>query len=98
MTHRNTAAHHKTAQRFLIRGHVQGVSYRAFAVHSAQETGVTGWTRNLDDGGVEVQANGTANQLSDFEARLRKGPRWAEVRGVEVEEIAAFSASGFHIR
>ena len=70
------------ARRFVISGMVQGVGYRAFAERSARQIGVTGWARNQDDGGVEVQANGTVEQLDDFEARLRQGPRWAQVRAV----------------
>ncbi len=86
------------ARRFLISGRVQGVGYRYFAERSAQATGVTGWARNLDDGRVEVHANGTADQLDDFEARLRQGPRFADVRSVEATDVAVLELSGFHIR
>ncbi len=86
------------ARRFLISGRVQGVGYRYFAERSAHETGVTGWARNLDDGRVEVHANGTKAQLEDFEGRLRMGPRFADVRSVEASEAAVLELSGFHIR
>ncbi len=86
------------ARRFVISGMVQGVGYRAFAERSARQIGVTGWARNQDDGGVEVQANGTVEQLDDFEARLRQGPRWAQVRAVEVSEAAVSHEAGFRIR
>jgi acylphosphatase len=86
------------ARRFLISGRVQGVGYRYFAERSARATGVTGWARNLDDGRVEVHANGTSAQLEDFEARLRMGPRFADVRSVESSEAAVLELSGFHIR
>ena len=88
----------QVARRFVISGMVQGVGYRAFAERSARQIGVTGWARNQDDGGVEVHANGTVEQLDDFEARLRQGPRWAEVRAVEVSEAAVSHETGFHIR
>jgi acylphosphatase len=61
------------ARRFLISGRVQGVGFRYFAQRSAREVGVSGWARNLDDGRVEVHANGTPAQLEDFESRLRLG-------------------------
>ena len=86
------------ARRFVISGMVQGVGFRAFAERSARQIGVTGWARNLDDGGVEVQANGTVEQLDDFEAQVRQGPRWAQVRAVEVSEAAVSYETGFHIR
>jgi acylphosphatase len=88
----------QTARRFVVSGRVQGVGYRAFAQHAARETSVTGWARNLDNGNVEVHANGTKSQLDDFEARLRQGPRWGEVRSVAAAEAAVSDASGFHIR
>jgi acylphosphatase len=86
------------ARRFLVSGRVQGVGYRYFAEHSAHEIGVTGWARNLDDGRVEVHANGTQQRLDDFEARLCIGPRFADVRSVESAEVAVLELSGFHIR
>ncbi len=86
------------ARRFLISGRVQGVGYRYFATQAARETGVTGWVRNLDDGRVEVYANGTEAQLDDFEGRLRVGPRFAEVRSVEASEAPVLELKGFHIR
>jgi acylphosphatase len=86
------------ARRFLISGRVQGVGYRYFAERSAHQADVTGWARNLDDGRVEVHANGTGESLDDFEGRLRQGPRFAEVRSVESSEAAVLELSGFHIR
>jgi len=86
------------ARHFLISGRVQGVGYRYFAERSAQATGVTGFAHNLDSGEVEVFANGTDEQLDDFEARLRIGPRFADVRSVQSTEVAVLELSGFHIR
>jgi len=86
------------ARHIVISGRVQGVGYRYFAERAAHATGVTGWARNLDDGRVEVYANGTTEQLDDFEARLRLGPRFAEVRSVEASEVPVLELSGFHIR
>jgi len=83
---------------YKIEGRVQGVGYRYFAQKAAKEVGVTGWVRNLDDGGVEAHAVGTKAQLEDFESRLRVGPRASDVRSVEVREVAVFEASGFYIR
>jgi len=87
-----------TGRNYLISGLVQGVGFRYFAQRAARAAGITGWARNLDDGRVEVHANGTARQLDDFEARLREGPPYADVRGFEVQEAAASKSSGFDIR
>ncbi|HVO97197.1 MAG TPA: acylphosphatase [Bryobacteraceae bacterium] len=86
------------ARRFLISGRVQGVGYRAFAERCAHEIGITGWARNMDDGRVEVHANGSRARLDDFESRLRQGPRFADVRCVEVQDTAVLKLEGFSIR
>ncbi len=57
-----------------------------------------GWARNLDDGGVEVYAIGTPEQLSEFAGLVRKGPRLADVRSVEELEAALENWSDFLIR
>jgi len=85
------------ARRWFIRGRVQGVGYRYFAQKSAVSLGVTGYTRNLDDGRVEVYAVGTEQQLSRLAGLLYAGPRWAEVRGVEEQEAAVQQYGSFRI-
>ncbi|MBZ2177508.1 MAG: acylphosphatase [Acidobacteriota bacterium] len=85
-------------RRYLIRGRVQGVGYRAFAQREAVRLGLRGWVRNLDDGSVEALAAGSASRLDEFEGSLHRGPRWAEVRGVDRhEEPAASAPPGFTI-
>ena len=88
----------KTARRFVVSGRVQGVGFRAFTQYAARALGVTGWAQNLDNGDVEVHANGTPQQLDDFESRVRQGPRWGEVRSVTVLEVEVSDSAGFHIR
>jgi len=77
---------------------VQGVGFRYFVEQSAQALGVRGWVRNVDDGSVEVYAMGTPAQLSELAGLLWKGPRWAEVRGVDEAEGALEEHSGFFVR
>lgn len=85
------------ARRYFVWGRVQGVCYRAFVEDAAVELGLSGYTRNLDDGRVEVYAVGSQDQLSELAGRLWKGPRWADVRGVEQQEAAVVKCYGFHI-
>lgn len=86
------------ARTYLVRGRVQGVGYRYFAQTWAADIGVTGWVRNRDDGNVEVYAAGTPAQLDELAGRLRQGPRFADVRGVEEMEAALLQSDGFSIR
>jgi len=77
---------------------VQGVGFRYFVEHSARSLGVTGWVRNLDDGGVEVYAAGNREQLSELAGLLWKGPRLADVRGVDELEATMERHQGFSVR
>ena len=85
------------AKLFFIRGRVQGVGYRYFAQRHAAELSLTGYARNLDDGRVEVYAVGAPEQLAELAGRLWKGPRFADVRGVEESEAAVQQYDTFHI-
>jgi len=89
---------HKTAKLYRIRGRVQGVGFRYFVEHAANSLGVRGYVRNLDDDSVEVYASGTEAQLSELAGLLWKGPRWAEVRGVDESGAPVEDYSGFTIR
>lgn len=85
------------AKRYLVRGRVQGVGFRYFVQRSAEQLGIRGWARNLEDGRVEVYAMGTSKQLEQLEALLWKGPAWAQVRGVEAQEAEPGVHSAFQI-
>lgn len=86
------------AYRYVVEGRVQGVGYRYFVLRQADGLGVRGFARNQADGSVEVVAEGSDAALADFEARLRQGPAFAEVKSVEREAIGERGSSGFHIR
>jgi acylphosphatase len=94
---RGMAANPRTARRWFIRGRVQGVGFRYFAQRAAVELGLTGYVRNLDDGGVEVFAAGPEEQISRFAALLRRGPRMAQVRTVEERTAEPGTYTSFEI-
>ena len=87
----------RAARRWFVRGRVQGVGFRYFAQKAASGLGLTGYTRNLDDGRVEVYAVGPEDKLSEMAGMLYRGPRWADVRGVEEEEAAVQQYGWFQI-
>ena len=91
-------AKQRLARRYFVRGSVQGVGFRYFVEHTASSVGVRGWVRNLDDGRVEVYAVGTKEQLSELAAALHRGPRFADVRGVEEQEAAVQQYASFQIK
>jgi acylphosphatase len=72
------------AFRVLIDGEVQGVGFRYAALREARSLGLTGWVRNLQDGAVEVWAEGQAGDLEEFGEWLKTGPSEAWVREFEL--------------
>jgi acylphosphatase len=86
------------AFRFRVRGRVQGVGYRYFVLREAEQRNLTGFTRNVADGSVEVVAEGSDEVLRDLLARLRDGPAFSRVESVEAEEVAPRGDLGFQIR
>jgi acylphosphatase len=81
-----TGAGWETVRRkYLVRGRVQGVGYRAFTARVARSLSLSGGASNLDDGRVEVVADGPAHALDRLETALAEGPRLARVDDVTVE-------------
>jgi acylphosphatase len=70
--------------RVFVAGRVQGVAYRFFAEKYAARLSVTGWVRNLEDGRVEILAEGSAEHIATFLERLREGPNLARIEGFDV--------------
>jgi acylphosphatase len=86
------------AERYLVKGRVQGVGYRYFVLREAEQRGLTGFARNLPDGRVEVVAEGAESALRELEQRLREGPAFSHVEAVEREAISPRGDQGFQIR
>lgn len=82
----------------MVHGRVQGVGFRAFVERHATALGLAGWVRNADDGTVEAHAQGAVEQVSALEGLLRTGPRWSEVRRVDVNEAAPLAGGGFRVK
>jgi len=68
----------------IVRGHVQGVGFRASCARQAHALGVTGWVRNAWDGSVEALFEGEAAAVDAMIAWCHDGPPRAQVMGVEV--------------
>lgn len=68
----------------VVHGLVQGVNYRYFVQRNAESLEISGYVRNLDDGSVEVVAEGEKDKLTQLIAKLKAGPRAARVDDVDV--------------
>jgi acylphosphatase len=69
----------------IVRGRVQGVSFRYYTALKAVEVEITGWVRNVPDGKVEVMAEGTRGQLGQLAEFLHRGPPGACVVAIEIK-------------
>jgi len=76
----------KLARKYLILGRVQGVGFRFFAEHWANQLGLCGYVKNCWDGTVEAYAIGNAAALEEFKSRLTEGPRSARVDSIQESE------------
>lgn len=66
-----------------IHGQVQGVNFRSEAAEFANGLDVRGYAKNIDDGTVQVVAEGEEELLERMLAWSRKGPAGAVIEGVE---------------
>jgi acylphosphatase len=80
-----------------ITGKVQGVFFRASSKAVADQLGIKGFARNLEDGRVYIEAEGDEFSLEIFLEFCHKGPDDAEVTDVEVVESELKNYRNFEI-
>lgn len=86
------------AARFIVRGRVQGVFFRASAREHALTLRLDGHARNLGDGSVEIVVQGNAAAIDRMETWLHDGPPAAEVTELYREDLGVHDVPpGFHI-
>ena len=82
----------------VITGRVQGVGFRWFIQRAAQRLALAGWVRNLADGRVELDAEGTPESIDALLAWCAHGPQGARVTSVDVEDQEpASEGTGFRV-
>ncbi|HHO50775.1 MAG TPA: acylphosphatase [Deltaproteobacteria bacterium] len=87
-----------TRAEVIIRGHVQGVGYRAWTQRTAQALSLQGWVRNLEDRTVQAVFVGPRATIEEMLQRCHDGPRLAQVEGIEISWRPGDEPSGFEIR
>lgn len=68
-------------------GRVQGVGFRYTAAWLAREQGLTGWVRNLSDGNVEMEIQGSETDIGNLLARL-SSDSYIHIENMEIDECA----------
>ena len=80
-------------------GHVQGVGFRWTVRHIAKGFDLTGWVRNLIDGGVEMQVSGEEAEVRAFLDAIGQSELRALIRKQTENKLETpVKASGFEIR
>jgi acylphosphatase len=88
----------KIARKFIVRGRVQGVGFRFFAIRAAQRIGVVGTVRNLPDGTVQAIVEGTPDAVGEFRSELWRGPSYADVNAVDETDLRVTGGyTGFNV-
>jgi acylphosphatase len=77
---------------------VQGVGFRYAVRERALSRGVAGYVRNLTSGDVEAAFEGDPDAVEAMVDFCRRGPRGAEVMGVEVKDAPPSGRAGFDAR
>lgn len=85
----------RIAVRLIIKGSVQGVGYRWWAVGEARRLGLDGWARNRADGSVEILAIGPAPAIAALARACAEGPPAARVASVRRTPAEDDGSSGF---
>lgn len=67
----------------IFKGKVQGVLFRSSVRKIANEMGLHGYAKNLDDLSVEVRAVGEKSKLDEFIRRILKDPGKAEIKSYD---------------
>jgi acylphosphatase len=63
----------------VVEGRVQGVCFRYECRRQAARLALVGWVKNLDDGSVEIVAEGEKGAVEQLAAWSRRGPQGAFV-------------------
>lgn len=83
----------------IVKGLVQGVYFRYFTRETALKIGVSGWVRNLPNGDVEIEAQGTEDKLELLLKQVRRGPKLSHVECTDVTDLpVSENENGFVIK
>jgi len=88
----------RRAVQLTVRGRVQGVGYRVWALETARSLGLDGWARNRRDGTVEILAIGPTDPIERLVKACQRGPPGAIVREVGQTPTLDDGSAGFDIR
>jgi len=69
-----------------VTGRVQRVGYRRYILDIAQEIGISGYIKNMDDGSVKIFCQAPPTILQQFIEKARNPPPPAQIKQFEIKE------------
>ena len=87
----------KIRKHIVFYGWVQGVGFRFRAYYAARENGVTGWVRNLPDGSVEAEVEGSESDIDRMIIQIEKS-RFITIERMEVKKLPLKNDRSFEVR
>jgi acylphosphatase len=83
----------RVSRHVVVRGQVQGVSFRAFVEHHATQRNLEGWVRNRRDGAVVAVFSGPLKSVDGMIVACGVGPLGARVDALDQREPTAEEAA-----
>lgn len=71
----------------IVDGRVQGVGFRYFTQMIAMRNNLTGWCKNLDNGKVQMEVQGTEENIITFINAIKKGNNFSRVDDMDLNEL-----------
>ena len=87
----------KKSVRLYIDGTVQGIFFRNFIKENAERYNVKGFTRNLEDGRVEVFLEGDVDKVNKMIELCKKGPKHSQIKRVIMKSESFQSFKSFKV-
>ena len=82
-----------------VSGRVQGVGFRYFTQRQAESLGLVGYVRNLPDGDVELEIQGSQSGVESLSEAVRVGPSGSRVTSHQCNDRPIQqNETGFEIR
>ena len=78
-----------------VMGYVQGVGFRYRTLREAVSRGIKGFVKNMYDGSVYIEAEGTRKELKHFVEWCKKGP--GHVESVTADQYPPVYYIDFHV-
>jgi acylphosphatase len=74
------------AAKIIVKGTVQSIFFRNFVKEKADGLAIKGLARSLENGDVEIIAEGEKENIEKFIVEVKQGPKYSQIRSVTAEE------------